>query len=207
MVKKRASHCPCSLVVTAPLDMTHSSNVKVSSFANIVDMAVEGQSFIKCDSKDLELLTVLETAIEVSPRVMHTDSTRLSIPGTGTDYDDLWFVWIEGKAILREPAVDGTGAFVQPQYSVAVPQLCVELGIVRVMGVMDPERWYGWIAWHITLPYSDKTGHISYYIVLKVSKLNKSLYHGQLAWHISTVVKELDIALYHGQRAWHISLP
>ena len=50
----RASHCPCSFIVDASPDMTQSSNAEVSSFANIVDLAVERQSFIKCDSKALD---------------------------------------------------------------------------------------------------------------------------------------------------------
>ena len=39
-------------------------------------------------------------------------------------------------------AVGGTEAFVQPRYSIAVPQLYVELCIVCILGVMDPEWWY-----------------------------------------------------------------
>ena len=52
----RAVHRPSSkpLSVQFSPDMTQSSNVDLSSFANIVDSAVEGQSFIKCDSKALD---------------------------------------------------------------------------------------------------------------------------------------------------------
>ena len=119
--------------------MTQSSNVEVSSFANIVDVAIEGQSFVKCNSEALDCFRNSNWSVAKSHRI---DSTLPLIPGTGTDYDDLWFIWIECEAILREPAVDGTEAFVQPRYSIAVPQLYVELCIVRILGVMDPERWY-----------------------------------------------------------------
>ena len=111
----------------------------MSSFANIVDVAVEGQSFIECDSEALDCFRNSNRSVAESQR---TNSTILSIPGTSTDHDNLRFVWIEGEAILRKPAVDVTEAVVQPRYSVAVPQLYVELGIVRILGVMDPERWY-----------------------------------------------------------------
>ena len=94
----RASHCPCSFIIDERPDMTQSSNVEVNSFANIVDLAVEGQSFIKCDSEALGCFRNSNRSVTESHR---TDSTLLSIPCTSTDYDDLLFVWIEGEAILR----------------------------------------------------------------------------------------------------------
>ena len=83
----QASHCPCSFIVDAPPDMTQSSNVEVSSFANIVDLAVEGQSFIKCDSKALDCFRNSNRSVAES---QSTDSTLLSIPCTVHQYRLRW---------------------------------------------------------------------------------------------------------------------
>ena len=88
--------------------MTQNSNVEVSSFANIVDVAIEGQSFIKCDSKALDCFRNSNRSVAKNHRI---NFTLRSIPGTATDYNDFRFIWIEGEAILREPAVAGTEAF------------------------------------------------------------------------------------------------
>ena len=66
--------------------MTQSSNVEVSGLANIVDVAVEGQSFIKCDSKALDCFRNSNRSVAKSHCI---DFTLLSIPCTRTDYDDL----------------------------------------------------------------------------------------------------------------------
>ena len=85
----RESHCPCSFIVDAPPNMTQSSNVEVSSFANIVDLAVLAEDRVS-SSVTPRLLTVLVRNSNRSvTESQSTDSTLLSIPCTSTDYDDL----------------------------------------------------------------------------------------------------------------------
>ena len=62
----QTSHCPFIFVVDAPLNMSQSSNVEVSGFANLSTWLLKDRV---SSSVTLGLLNVLETAIEVSPRV------------------------------------------------------------------------------------------------------------------------------------------